>query len=120
MNEQLQRLGRDLHTTVEWRLRRQMLPHYLTATVLAAGLTVANLPPHVSATGTALVIACLTALVAGVAMWRMRRSRWRLWIPRVAIAAAVAGGWLTAAALTGLGWVLVAVLVAAEIMLAAR
>ncbi|MFG2245508.1 DNA translocase FtsK [Spirillospora sp. NPDC048823] len=120
MNEQLQRLGRDLHTTVEWRLRPQMLPHYLTAAVLATGITVANLPAHVSAASTALGTACLTAAVAGAAMWRMRSTRWRPWIPRVAITAAAAAGWLTAAATTGLGPVLVAVLIAAEITLAAR
>lgn len=120
MNERLQRLGRDLHTTVEWRLRPQMLPHYLTAAVAAAGITVANLPAHVSAIGTALGAACLTAAVAGVAMWRMRSTRWRPWIPRVALAGAAAAGWLAAAAVTGLGPVLAAVLVAAEIMLAAR
>jgi len=67
MNEQLQRLGRDLHTTIEWRLRRQMLPHYLAAAVLAVGITVAHLPAHVSASSTALVIASLTAATAGVA-----------------------------------------------------
>ncbi|MFI0373452.1 DNA translocase FtsK [Actinomadura sp. 1N219] len=120
MNQRLQRLGRDLHTTVEWRLRAQMLPHYLTAAVLAAGLTVANLPAHVSATGTALGAACLTAVVAGVAMWRMRSTRWRPWTPRAAITAAAVAGWLTAAALTGLGPILAAALVTAEIMLAAR
>ncbi|MGP4030253.1 DNA translocase FtsK [Actinomadura sp. 3N407] len=120
MNQRLQRLGRDLHTTVEWRLRPQMLPHYLTAAVLAAGITVANLPAHVSATSTALAAACLTAAAAGAAMWRMRSTRWRPWIPRVAITAAAAAGWLTAAAATGLGPVLAAALIAAEIMLAAR
>ncbi|CNE78230.1 DNA translocase FtsK [Mycobacterium tuberculosis] len=120
MNEQLQRLGRELHTTVQWRLRRQMLPHYLTATVLVVGITVAHRPAHVPAGGTALVIACLTAATAGAAMWRMRRTRWRPWTPRVAIAAAAAAGWVAATALTGLGWMLVAALAAAEIMLAAR
>ncbi|TDB79718.1 DUF87 domain-containing protein [Actinomadura sp. KC216] len=97
-----------------------MLPHYLTAALLAAGLTVANLPAHVSATRTTLGAAGLTAAVAGVAMWRMRSTRWRPWTPRVAITGAAAAGWLTAAALTGLGPILAAALIAAEIMLAAR
>ncbi|RFS84418.1 DNA translocase FtsK [Actinomadura spongiicola] len=97
-----------------------MLPHYLTAAVLAAGLTVTNLPAHVSTTSTALAITCLTATVAGVIMWRMRSTPWRPWIPRVAITGAAAAGWLTAAAALGMGLVLVAVLIATEIMLAAR
>ncbi|URN01230.1 DNA translocase FtsK [Actinomadura madurae] len=120
MNEQLQRLGRELHTTVEGRLRRQMLPHYLTAAVLAVGITVTGLPAHVSTTATVLVVVGITAATTAVLMWRTYRTGWRAWTSRVALAGGMTAGWLTAAALTGLGPVLVAVLVAAEIMLAAR
>ncbi|GLZ09616.1 hypothetical protein Acsp03_70820 [Actinomadura sp. NBRC 104412] len=102
------------------RLRPQMLPHYITIAVLAVGVTVADRPAHVSPSTMVLGAAGLAAATSAVALWRMRRTEWRAWRPRVAVAGAAAAGWVSAVALTGLNWVLVAALVAAEITLAAR
>jgi DNA translocase FtsK/SpoIIIE-like protein len=120
VNERVQRLGQELQVTVHQRLRRQMLPHYVTIVVLVVGNILAHRPAHVSATATALGAACLTAVTALVVMWQIRRTPWRAWIPHVAIAAAAAAGWLTATTLTGLSGTLALALVATEIMLAAR
>ncbi|HLV72652.1 MAG TPA: hypothetical protein VKY91_07700, partial [Vulgatibacteraceae bacterium] len=94
MTERLQRLGRDLHATLDGRLRRQMLPHYLAAAVLAVGITVSGLPA--SRAATVLVVVGGIAVATVLLMWRTHRSGWRAWTRRVGLAGGVAAGWLTA------------------------
>jgi S-DNA-T family DNA segregation ATPase FtsK/SpoIIIE len=107
---------------VRGQLRRQMLPHYATAFVLVAGAAVSRPAdtPAGAAAGMALAAASGTGLATALILWRIRRSGWRAWTSRVAVAGGAGAVWLAAVALFGLSWVLVVVLVLAEIGLAAR
>jgi hypothetical protein len=116
------RLRREVGAALRWRLRRQMLPHYITAAVLTAGLAV-NRPaglPTGAAAFVALITTGVTAAVTAVAMWRMRRKGWGAWTPRMRTAGAAAAAWLAAAAVLSLSWPLLGVLFVAEVTLAAR
>jgi DNA segregation ATPase FtsK/SpoIIIE, S-DNA-T family len=68
----------------------------------------------------ALAVACGTAMATALILWRIRRSGWREWTRRAAIAGGAAAVWLAVVALAGLSWFWVVVLVLAEIGLAAR
>lgn len=115
-------LGREVRTTLRWRLRRQMLPHYATAAVLGVGL-IANRPdglPLGASILAALTWIVITAAVTAALVWRIRRKGPRAWTRRVWASGAAAAGWLTLVSLLGLSWRLIGVLFAAEIALAAR
>jgi hypothetical protein len=116
------RLGREVRTTLRWRLRRQMLPHYAAAAVAGVGL-VAKRPeglPVGTAVLAALTFTVVTTCATALIVWRIRRKGWQAWTRRVVASGGAAAGWLTLVSLFGLSWLLIGVLIAAEITLAAR
>jgi DNA segregation ATPase FtsK/SpoIIIE, S-DNA-T family len=112
----------EMRTAARHRMRRQMLPHYATGAVLAAGFIV-NRPEDATIAAAAamgLTAAGVTMVVTVLVGWRARRKGWKAWTRRIIASGALAAVWLAAAAMAGLSWPLLLVLVAAEFALAAR
>jgi hypothetical protein len=109
----------DIHAT-GWRLRRQLLPHAVTAAVGVAGVAA-----HAIAAAGAATPGQIAAVLAGISLpavlWATRRVKRRKprWAKRALFAGLLGAGWLTVAPY-GVGPEHLAVLVGAELAIGAR
>lgn len=113
-----QQVRRDTYATA-YRLRRQILPHAVTATVLSAGLAGHAIVAHgasPAAVGAVLAATGFPAALAAALRVRKRRPRWAR---RTLLGGVGAAVWLTAAPY-GVGPEQIAALVSLEIAVAAR
>jgi hypothetical protein len=110
---------RDAYKTA-FRLRRQIMPHAVTGTVLGGGLAAQAVCASGSAqpAGVATILA-LTAFPAALGVWAKVRRRRPRWARRALIGGLGAAAWLTVAPY-GVGPEQIAALVGFEVALAAR
>lgn len=115
---ELEKLANEAKSTT-WRLRRQLVPHVVTGSVLGAGLAEHAIVASGSSVPRVMLLSVIASLGAGFeARRRVKKHRPR-WTKRVTVAILVASGWLSLAPATGVTPASAAALVAAELSVAA-
>lgn len=114
---------RGLLAEIEGRNRKQLIPHYVTASLLGLAEAIHALSAQVQATSAAAVIAGAAVAGAGAAgLWLLRKRQqlldgWMVWAGMLSSAVAV---WMVVAVLHGVTWGTFAAALAAEYAFGAR